>query len=311
MPTVRSGPVIGLTAQLVVLAVLAVTVGLTGAGWLAGVGYAAATCLALSRGLRRAGASGLGPADRVTLTRAVPVGAVTALVVDSFSRPTPVGLLVTVAAVALLLDAVDGQVARRTGTVSALGARFDMEVDAFLILVLSVYVAPAAGSWVLAIGLMRYVFVAASAVLPWLGGSLPPRLWRKVVAAAQGVLLAVAAAEVLPQPWTTLVLVAALALLIESFGRDVAWLWRRRPTSRSQQAARPRFAPVAVALAPAPAARLVAGRAGATPPAHAPGHTPVALPLTDGQTPVIVPPLLPVPAMATLSGATVPAHWTR
>ena len=40
------------------------------------------------------------------------------------------------------LDAVDGQVARRTGTVSALGARFDMEVDAFLILVLSVYVAP-------------------------------------------------------------------------------------------------------------------------------------------------------------------------
>ncbi|WP_417077607.1 CDP-alcohol phosphatidyltransferase family protein [Micromonospora profundi] len=308
MPTVRSGPVIGLTAQLVVLAALAATVGLTGAGWLAGVGYAAVTCLALSRGLRRSGASGLGPADRVTLTRAVLVGAVTALVVDSFDRPTPVGLLVTVTAVALLLDAVDGQVARRTGTVSALGARFDMEVDAFLILVLSVCVAPAAGSWVLAIGLMRYVFVAASAVLPWLGGSLPPRLWRKVVAAAQGVLLAVAAAEVLPRSWTTLVLVAALALLIESFGRDVAWLWRRRPTSRRQPAARPR---VAVAPAPAPAARLVTGRAGATPLARAPGHTPVALPLTDGQTPVIVPPLLPVPAMATLSGATVPAHWTR
>ncbi|MFD6563784.1 CDP-alcohol phosphatidyltransferase family protein [Micromonospora profundi] len=308
MPTVRSGPVIGLTAQLAVLAVLAATVGLTAAGWLAGMGYAAVTCLALSRGLRRAGASRLGPADRVTLTRAVLVGAVTALVVDSFGRPTPVGLLVTVTAVALLLDAVDGNVARRTGTVSALGARFDMEVDAFLILVLSVYVAPTAGSWVLAIGLMRYVFVAASAVLPWLGGSLPPRLWRKVVAAAQGVLLAVAAAEVLPRPWTTLVLVAALALLVESFGRDVAWLWRRRPTYRRQPVARPRLA---VAPAPAPATRRVTGRAGATPLARAPGHTPVALPLTDGQPPVTVPPLLPVPAMATLSGAAVPAHWTR
>ena len=43
--------------------------------------------------------------------------------------------------VALALDGVDGQVARRTGTVSALGARFDMEVDAFLVLVLSVHVA--------------------------------------------------------------------------------------------------------------------------------------------------------------------------
>ena len=40
--------------------------------------------------------------------------------------------------VALALDGVDGQVARRTRTVSALGARFDMEVDAFLVLVLSV-----------------------------------------------------------------------------------------------------------------------------------------------------------------------------
>jgi GNAT superfamily N-acetyltransferase len=37
-------------------------------------------------------------------------------------------------------------VARRTGTATALGARLDGEVDAFLILALSVYVAPAAGA---------------------------------------------------------------------------------------------------------------------------------------------------------------------
>ena len=37
-----------------------------------------------------------------------------------------------------LEHAVDGRVARCTGTVSRLGARFDMEVDAVLILVLAV-----------------------------------------------------------------------------------------------------------------------------------------------------------------------------
>ena len=60
-------------------------------------------------------------------------------------RVRPGRPLVGLTAVALALDGVDGRVARRTETVTAVGARFDMEVDAFLILVLSVYVAaPAA-----------------------------------------------------------------------------------------------------------------------------------------------------------------------
>ena len=166
MPTVRTGPVVGFVGQLVVLAILAATVGLGGAGWLAGVGYGLVVWAVLRR-------CRLGPADRVTLARATLVGGVTALVVDSFARPEPVALLVPLAAVALALDAVDGWVARRTGTVSELGARFDMEVDAFLILVLSAYVADSLGGWVLAIGLMRYAFAAAGWVLPWLRGRAP------------------------------------------------------------------------------------------------------------------------------------------
>ena len=96
-------------------------------------------------------------------------------------------MLVTLAVVALALDAVDGWVARRTGTASPLGARFDGEVDAFLILVLSVYVARSAGAWVLAIGAARYAFLAAGWLLPWMREPLPPRYWRKVVAATQGI----------------------------------------------------------------------------------------------------------------------------
>jgi phosphatidylglycerophosphate synthase len=113
-----------------------------------------------------------GPASWVTLARATLAVGVAALAADSFTHDTPVALLVTLAAVALGLDAADGWVARRTGTATALGARFDGEVDAFLILALSVYVAPAYGAWVLAIGAARYLFLAGEWLLPWMRAPL-------------------------------------------------------------------------------------------------------------------------------------------
>jgi phosphatidylglycerophosphate synthase len=169
----------------------------------------------------------LGPADKVTLARAVLACGVAALTADSFGGRAPVAILVTLATIGLVLDGVDGQVARRTGTVSAFGARFDMEVDAFLILVLSVYVARTTGWWVLAIGLARYLFVAAGWAVPWLRGSLPPRYWAKVVAAIQGITLTVAVTGFLPDAVTTVVVLIALGLLAESFGRQIWGLWRQ------------------------------------------------------------------------------------
>ncbi|SDW27111.1 Phosphatidylglycerophosphate synthase [Amycolatopsis xylanica] len=214
--------------QVLLLGVLGATAGLGTAGWLAGLAYGLATWVLLSYAMDRSGTRSLGPADRVTLARGVLVGAVTALVAQRSDATT---VLVTFTAVALALDFVDGQVARRTGTASALGARFDMEVDAFLILVLSVHVAFAHGPWVLAIGAMRYVFVAASWVLPWLTGELKPSYARKTVAALQGILLVVAASGLLPHAGYLAGL--ALALLVWSFGRDVVSLWRSRMVSNS------------------------------------------------------------------------------
>ena len=126
-------------------------------------------------------------------------------------------------------------------TTAKLGARFDGEVDAFLILVLSVYVARSAGAWVLAIGAARYAFLAAGWPLPWMREPLPPRYWRKVVAATQGIVLTVAAADVLPPALTTAALVVALVLLAESFGRDVLWLWRNRVAQRGRGSRPPRI----------------------------------------------------------------------
>ena len=231
MRTVRTGPLAGLAGQLVLLEILARAGGLHAAGWLAGLAYGLVLNVLLGRALDGAD---LGPADRVTLTRATLAGGVLALAVDSLTGPVRAPVLAGLAAVALALDWVDGRVARRTGTASPLGARFDMEIDAFLILVLSVAVAAAgaAGPWVLAIGLMRYAYGAAGWVLPWLRGPVPPRYWRKVVAAVQGIGLAVAAAGLLPGPVVSAALAVALTLLAESFGRDVGWLWARRTSGR-------------------------------------------------------------------------------
>ncbi len=228
MRTALVGPLTGLIVQLLLLAALAATVGLGVAGWVIGVTCGVIMNAALARGLVRSGSDRLGAATWVTLARATLAVGVAALVADSFAEPAPVALLVTLTVVALALDAVDGQLARRTGTTSALGARLDGEVDAFLIAALSVYVADSVGAWVLAIGAARYVFMAGEWLLPWMRAPLPPRTWRRVVAATQGIVLVIAAADVLPVGLTRLALVLALVVLAESFGRDTWWLWRHR-----------------------------------------------------------------------------------
>ncbi|WP_309504662.1 MULTISPECIES: CDP-alcohol phosphatidyltransferase family protein [Nocardioides] len=145
-----------------------------------------------------------------------------------FAVVGPTGTGLTLVALGLALDWVDGQVARRTGTASRFGARFDMETDAFLIAVLSGYAAAAYGWWVLLIGAARYLLWLAERVAPWLRRPVPPRYWRKVVAAVQGIVLAVALSGLVPRAVASAALVVALALLAESFGRDVWWLWRCR-----------------------------------------------------------------------------------
>jgi phosphatidylglycerophosphate synthase len=225
---VRTFLATGIVAQVAIVAALAATIGLSAAGWVVGIACAAVMNAALIRGVRRYRTNRLGPADWVTLARATLAVGVAALVADSFGKPAHVTTLVTLSAVALALDAADGWVARRSETTSKLGAQFDGEVDAFLILVLSVYVARSTGAWVLMIGAARYAFFAAGWIWPWMRASLPPRYWRKVVAATQGIVLTVAAADVVSPALAKAAILGALALLCESFGRDTWWLWSHR-----------------------------------------------------------------------------------
>ena len=224
------GPAIGLAVQFLLLAALGVSAGVSVEGGLAGAAYALILFGLLTAGLRTARMPALGPANAVTLARASLVAGVTALAVTSLQRPVPTAVLATLTGVALALDGMDGLVARRCGCVSRFGARFDMEVDAFLILVLSVAVGATAGWWTVTIGAFRYVFLAASWAFPWLAAPLDPKRSRKVVAALQGVVLAVAVAGLLPPAVTVLALIGALGALTWSFARDVRTLAAaRRP----------------------------------------------------------------------------------
>jgi phosphatidylglycerophosphate synthase len=248
LPGIRLAALLGMLATAALLGVVAATAGLGVAGWVTGLvtGAAAAGLLVAAR--RRSDQPAVLPADWVTLTRLVLIAGVTALVADSFSRPAPVTALVTLSAVALALDAVDGQVARRTGTATPLGARIDGEADAFLILVLSIAVARDYGWWVLAIGAARYAFLLAGWLAPWLRAPLPPRFWRKVVAAVQGVVLTVAASGVTSRLAGMIAVAVALLLLAESFGRDVLWLYRTSASPRARRAVRFTIAALALAL---------------------------------------------------------------
>jgi phosphatidylglycerophosphate synthase len=210
------------------LAVLTWFGALSTGGWLAGLLYLVMAALLLTRGLRRREITVFGPANVATTVRSTLVGIITALVATSLTAAISVPLLIALTVPALALDAVDGWLARRTGTVSELGARYDMEVDAFLILVLSAYVAQDLGWWVLTLGLMRYAYVAAGWVLPWLRASAPPRYWNKVAAAFAGIALAFAATGLAPGWIDTVVVAISLCLLVESFGREVLWLHGHR-----------------------------------------------------------------------------------
>ncbi len=181
---------------------------------------------------RDAPGPGIGAANRVTLLRAALVLPVLALAL----QPVALGAggywwVIVLSTVAMVLDGVDGRVARRTGTETSFGARFDMELDAALILALSVLVwaSGKAGGWVLVVGLMRYGFVAGAWVVPALGRPLSESFRRKAVCVVQGVALLVALGPIIPSPMASLVCAAALAALTWSFAVDVRWLLRPRP----------------------------------------------------------------------------------
>jgi phosphatidylglycerophosphate synthase len=168
-----------------------------------------------------------GAANSVTTIRAAIVAAAAGLVGEVPSTPVAAAAA-TLAVVAVALDGVDGWLARRTRMISPFGARFDMEVDAFLILVLAVlaWTHGKAGAWVVLAGAMRYLFVAAGTIWHWAAAPLPPSTRRKAVCVLQVVGLAVVVSPFLGSPASVIVAFLTVAMLTWSFAVDTVWLRR-------------------------------------------------------------------------------------
>lgn len=174
-----------------------------------------------------------GPANHVTMIRAVIVVLVAGLVGEP-AFPRSIATVSVATGLMAALDGVDGWLARRSGMASDFGARFDMETDALFIMVLSIlaWQYGNAGAWVLLCGLMRYAFVAAGWLLPWMARPLRPTPRGKTVCVLQMIGLGVATLPGIHPPVSTAVAAVTLAALAWSFAIDVRWLWRNRAASR-------------------------------------------------------------------------------
>lgn len=215
--------------------VVVIAVASSGGAWLqAGPLYPwkAAACFAASMTIAIGFIGGhpfpqFGPANCVTTVRLMLVALAAGLIGEPAVprvAAAAVSLIVTIA----VLDGFDGWLARRSRMTSDFGARFDMETDALLILVVSVLVwrHGKAGAWVLLGGLMRYAFVAAGWPWPWMAGRLTPTWRAKVITVAHITGLVVALSPVVSTPVSGIAAATTLAALTWSFAIDVGRLWR-------------------------------------------------------------------------------------
>lgn len=171
----------------------------------------------------------LGPANLVTTLRVLLLSLVAALIGEA-STSTVAWAGALVAVVITTLDGVDGWLARRTKYASAFGARYDMEADALLILVLAVlaWQYGKAGAWIVLAGAMRYLFVASGYIWPWMNGGLPPSQRRKTICVVQIVGLIVVVSPIVTAPGSVVIAALTLLTLTWSFAIDVSWLYGHR-----------------------------------------------------------------------------------
>lgn len=199
-----------------------------GPGVLVGLGvYAVAITIALI-GLRisyphRA----IGLCNVATIVRLM---LVSVLIAALIAPDAPAWAVFAVALVAFALDGLDGWLARKEGRSSAFGARFDMEVDSILALVLALLAwnSGAVGAYVIILGLPRYAFWIAQFPFPWLNGDLPDRFSRKVVCVLQISALILVLVPVITAPVAGAVAGVAALALVWSFTLDVRLLWQAR-----------------------------------------------------------------------------------
>ncbi|WP_254543202.1 CDP-alcohol phosphatidyltransferase family protein [Halomarina pelagica] len=212
-----------------------------GLWWTVGAGAtlgAEAALLRRALGDNRTSAEGpllptLGPANALTLVRGLAVAGVAGFLL----LPPPSGALAWTPGLlygtAVLLDQLDGRVARGPGRTTLLGARLDVAFDAIGLLVAPV-LAVRYGQlpvWYLAVSAARYVFLAGLFLRRRRGrpiAPLPERPIRRVLAGVQMAVVSLALLPVLGPPTTTVLATAAMLPFLAQFARDWSAVTSRR-----------------------------------------------------------------------------------
>jgi phosphatidylglycerophosphate synthase len=161
----------------------------------------------------------VGPANWLTLAR-VALTAGLAPAMEYLDRPA----LVAMIGACFALDSLDGWLARKTGTASALGADYDMESDAFLVMVLCMllYTGGTLGAWALTAGLWRYGYAVIIVIAPSAGEAPRSSPARYIYGVLAGSLIAAFAVPALAVPAVAL----GTAAVSYSFGRSLWWSFR-------------------------------------------------------------------------------------
>ena len=131
---------------------------------------------------------------------------------------------------ALILDGLDGFVARKYNHVTKFGEIIDQESDNFLMLVLSIslYLNREVGIYIFLIPSYRYLFIFSMKRYDWLKIELPISQFRKF-ACAVTILLMIIAQDIYFSPEnTTFLVILSLFIITFSFAKDIIWLYRNK-----------------------------------------------------------------------------------
>ncbi len=180
--------------------------------------------LLLSKRGHHCARGGFGIANGITSLRLV-----LTLALMLAASAAPGWLLATTVVSIIVLDGIDGHIARRRGEATPFGAHFDVEVDAMMVMALScvLLLRDLAGAWVLLAGLWRYIYLATVHVI------VPPNPERSRTRLARAIYVLMttcfAVALIVPPAWAPRL--AALGTLSVSFSFGVSF-WDRYAASR-------------------------------------------------------------------------------
>lgn len=163
-----------------------------------------------------------GYANYVTLLRLVIL-----LMVGFFMDYLDNYLIIAILVFVLILDGFDGYLARKFKTHSELGGSFDMETDAFFIVLLSViiYSRGLVSWWILIPGFLRYFYVVLMAILGWDKVAEPRSNHARIIAII--VFISMFSPLLLPREFYIPITVSGTVLLIISFAWSFILLRRK------------------------------------------------------------------------------------